>query len=577
MLAIFVIVPLLIGAAISAILKGYEKLISKIALAMSLVSMLFAFYLFALSPGNQNIPWFTLSGYIVHISTTLAPLHILLLLIVAIITPLVMLYSIGYMRLPSEQGRFYFELSIFSAAMMLFSIASNLITMFIGWELLGLTSYLLIGFWNRKENAMKASLKAISTILIGDILVLMGIVILWTAYGTFNIAYIAGAAHKGIAVEYALIFIIFGAFTKSAQFPFHEWLADAMEGPTPVSAFLHSSTMVKAGVFLIALILPLIMSYNLGYILIIIGVITALVGALNALSETHIKRILAYSTIEDMGLMFVALGFNSLFAAIALFFVQTFYKAELFMSAGYMMKANNDEENINSIYGPGRFKELMIPTIIAAASLAGIIPLSGFFGKAAVDSAVSNVYVYAMLVAIDLLSAAYIFRWMFIPLKKNGPRTSYERVPREMLIPIYILAIIIVGASVIYFMLPSYLGVAPISANYIHDAILLASAIIGIAVAYFGFYKSTATKSLNIIYTRRITNNFYALIVTLFTHIAGAVEKIDSALYGFIKDGSIGIRYIGSRLSLIENGKIDYYLIAFITGLTVIIVVFMVF
>lgn len=241
-----------------------------------------------------------------------------------------------------------------------------------------------------------------------------------------------------------------------------------------------------------------------------------------------------------------------------------------------MMKANGNEEDINKIEGPKLFKELLIPTAIGAASLAGIIPLSGFFGKAAVDSAVTNIYVYAVLVLVDILSAVYIFRWMFIPLKRIGARGAYTHVPRTMLAPIYVLAALIVAASVIYFMLPSYLNVAPLGANYVHDAILLGTAAMGLLIAYVAFYKHALYSPLNLFYTRRITNRAYGAVVVLFRYTAIGIEAIDRAMYNFIKDGSIGIRLIGAKLSSIENGRIDYYLIAFITGLAVIIVVFMV-
>ena len=290
MLTILVIVPLLIAALISLFISKHPKYVKYVALAASLISLLLILNAFVSRGSIQTATWFTLSGYSFTLTTSTMPLNILLLSILGVMTPLILLYSIGFMNLPTEQSRYYTELLVFAAAMMLFAIAGDFITMLIGWELLGITSYLLIGFWYGKEGSATAARKAITTILIGDILMFSAMIIIWSSYHTFSFALILQQSTTSGLMPIALLLIIFAVFTKSAQFPFHEWLPDAMKGPTPVSAFLHSSTMVKAGVFLVAVLLPLFIAYHMLNIFLIFGLVTAALGVLNAISRIQHKK-----------------------------------------------------------------------------------------------------------------------------------------------------------------------------------------------------------------------------------------------------------------------------------------------
>ncbi len=500
MLALLVILPLVIAAFLAIAMKGHPKVIKYVALIASLLSLIIVVLLYMYSSNQiQSINWFSFSGYPFQIMTSTMALNMLLLSLVAIITPLVITYSIGFMDLPSEQPRYYFELCMFAAAMMLFSISANFITMFVGWELLGVTSYLLIGFWYRRDGTAAAARKAITIILIGDMLMLFGILLIWNTYHTFSFSTILQqSALQSSSMKLALTLIIFAAFTKSAQFPFHEWLPDAMKGPTPVSAFLHSSTMVKAGVFLIAVLLPLFIAYHLLPLLLVFGIITAVIGVTNALAETQIKRVLAYSTLEDLGLMFVALGTGSLIAAIALLLVQTFYKALLFMYAGSIIKANNNEEEIGKVYNSPSYNQIFIPALIGVASLAGLFPLSGFFGKAAVVASTNNILVYGILLAIGLFSTVYIFRWLLIPLRKKPYGTeaeasaNYKTLPKSMTIPIQILAALVIAASFMFY--PGYhIGTIQLSTQIKEIATSIIIFVAGTVIAYFLFYKKGYT------------------------------------------------------------------------------------
>ncbi len=578
------LLPLALAALVALLGRKVAKAIKYIALGASLASLAIII-LVALSgvQGVQSMSWFSIGGFSFSISTSTLPLNMLLLAIVGVMTPMIFIYAIGYMDVLSEQSRFYFEMCVFSAAMMLFAMSANFITMFIGWELLGITSYLLIGFWYVREGTARAARKAITTIIIGDVMMLFAMFLIWTTFHTFEFAAIIhNASTHSMYMEIALSMILVAAFTKSAQFPFSEWLADAMKGPTPVSAFLHSSTMVKAGVFLIAVLLPLYVSYNMLYVLLGFGIVTAFIGATNALTEMHIKRVLAYSTIEDLGLMFVALGTGSLIAAMMLFVVQTFYKALLFMSAGAMIKANGNEEDMGKVYSSPSFLKLTIPTVLAVASLAGLFPLSGFFGKAAVDaSAGGSIAVYGALLIIGFLSDIYIFRWLFVPMHRRSDkrtasaRARYKMLPAALMIPMYVLAFLIVAGTAAYFLLPTYLSsLGPMNLNIgITEIAALSTAFaIGLAISYVMFYKrrysSIEERSpiYRVLHSSSAVNAAYHCLAAALLALASWMESLDTSAYGLIRDGGKGLIGLGNRMRKLENGSVNVYAAAFVIG-----------
>jgi NADH-quinone oxidoreductase subunit L len=590
MLSILIILPLALAAVLSLILHKYGKYVKYIALAASLISFLLIINLY-LSPGQlQSFTWFSFSGYTFALTISTMPLNMLLLLLVGAITPLIVLYSIGFMNLPSEQSRYYTELLVFATAMMLFALSGDFITMLIGWELLGITSYLLIGFWYRREGTADAARKAITTILIGDILMFFAIIIIWNSYHTFTFSLLLQQTSLSSPMTLALLLIMFAVFTKSAQFPFHEWLADAMKGPTPVSAFLHSSTMVKAGVFLIAILLPLFLAYHLTYLLVIFGIISAIIGVTNAIAEPQIKRVLAYSTIEDLGLMFVALGLGSILAAIMLFAVQTFYKALLFMSSGAMIRANDGEEEMEKMYNNPSYLKLSIPLVIGVASLAGLYPLSGFFGKAGIIASTNNFFVYGILLVIELASSIYIFRWLFMPIQnKQDVKTkqvmaNYKTTPKSMVIPIYILAIMaVVGGFVIYSYLPSYLsqyGVRSFSISILDITLSTLLVVAGILASYKFFYLKTNSLTAKdgfiykLLYNNEVTNKFYSYTASAVLFASNAIDAFDYLLYGLIKEAAHNVSSLGNLIKKIETGDTSTYLIVFLIGMVIIVAIF---
>ncbi len=591
---LYILVPLLIASLI-AVINNFKnsKLMSYISLISVLISFLITLFVI-IQPGNiYTINWFNFNNFSFNFVISTFFLNKLLLFLVSLISILIFIYSIGFINVPSEQNRYYFEMLIFTSAMMLFSISANFISLIIGWELLGITSYLLIGFWYHKEKPPDAARKAITTILIGDISMLVSIVIFFNLYHTLNFYTIINSPIQPL-LSVPLIFLLIAIFTKSAQFPFTNWLSPAMEGPTPVSAFLHSSTMVKAGVFLIIILLPLFIKSHLLYLILFIGLITSIIGATNALAENHIKKIIAYSTIEDLGLMLVALGLNALYAALALFIVQTFYKSLLFLSSGYIMKSHDEKSDIHRL--SINSKLILISLFIGSASLAGLFPFSGFFGKISLDIfASSNLIVYLILVLIDFLSALYIFRWLFIMQKpktqKHKAMISFSSF--SMKFAIFLNLILLLSSSFLFIFALNYIFPANILKidymSYLKDEIISTILIlVAIFTTYF-YYKSKSMDYLikkeknankSIAHKFFYNNVFIWLVYSLAYNFILAISNI---MYYFDKLFNELIYYfalifikIGNVLKRLENGQINTYILFFALGLIFLILFFII-
>ncbi|MSQ22930.1 MAG: NADH-quinone oxidoreductase subunit L, partial [Dehalococcoidia bacterium] len=332
--------------------------------------------------GDKAIQW----------GMTIDPLSLVMLGLVSFVALLVQLYSVGYMAGEARFGWYFAAHALFAAAMLTLVLADNFLLLYIAWELVGLGSYLLIGFWYERRSAAEAAKKAFITTRIGDVGLLIGILILFKATGTFQMSAIFAEAGKLVAGEPSLlthssvtlsaILIFIGVMGKSAQFPLHVWLPDAMEGPTPVSALIHAATMVAAGVYLVARAFPLFEASPAALMVVtIIGLITAGMAATMALVMTDLKRVLAYSTISHLGFMILALGAGSVGAAIFHLVVHAFSKALLFLGAGSVMHGA-DKTDIREMGGLRHRMPVTAYTFaIGALSLAGFPLLSGFFSK----------------------------------------------------------------------------------------------------------------------------------------------------------------------------------------------------
>ena len=402
-----------------------------------------------------GVDWFETGGVAVAWGIIIDPLTVTMLGLVTFVALAVQVYSLGYMKGDKRIGWYYAVHSLFAAAMLTLVLADNLLLLYFAWELVGLCSYLLIGFWHERRSAAEAAKKAFVTTRIGDVGLLIGVILLVVHTGTFDITEILARATNpapGEELSNTLItgtalLLFLGAMGKSAQFPLHVWLPDAMEGPSPVSALIHAATMVAAGVFLVARMLPLFEASGAALeVVAAVGLVTGLVGATLALTSTDLKRILAYSTMSHLGFMMLALGAGGFTAAIFHLVAHGLAKAMLFLGAGSVMHALHEETDIRKMGGLRCVMPMTALTFtIGAAALAGIPPLSAFWSKdemlLAVHHDLHPVYLVLFLAAIGL-SALYMARAVrlaFYGPLNDAARRAHES-PRVMTLPMLLLA-----------------------------------------------------------------------------------------------------------------------------------------
>tara|TARA_B110000438_G_scaffold301414_1_gene356238 strand:- start:65 stop:1972 length:1908 start_codon:yes stop_codon:yes gene_type:complete len=417
--------------------------------------------------GNYKIfEWINSGNFVANWSINIDPLSSVMLIVVTFVSALVHIYSIGYMSHDPFKPRFMSYLSLFTFSMLTLVVSDNFLQLFFGWEGVGLCSYLLIGFWYKKENANNAAIKAFVVNRVGDFGLAIGIFLIFYHLGTINFEEVFQAA-PGIldkkiyflGIECSLIsliclFLFLGAMGKSAQFLLHTWLPDAMEGPTPVSALIHAATMVTAGVFLVVRCSPLFEYSQVALnIVAIIGMITAIFAASVALVQNDIKRIIAYSTCSQLGYMFFAAGIGAYHVAIFHLFTHAFFKALLFLGSGSVIHAFKDEQDIRKMGGV--WKKLpftYILMLIGTLALTGFPFLSGFYSKDAIiefslfkNSVIGN-YAASIGIFTALLTAVYSWRLIFKTFhgnynNKELPIEKTQESPLIMLIPLIILAL----------------------------------------------------------------------------------------------------------------------------------------
>ena len=367
-------------------------------------------------PGWTFYPWVDSGTFAVNIGFLLDPLAIVMLLVVTGVSALVALYSVGYMDHDAAKSRFHTWIPLFVFSMVMLVMSDNLLQLFIFWEMVGLCSYLLIGYWHDRHSANIAATKAFLVNRIGDFGFIIGIVLAFLHFDTLRYREIFEViGDKDPAMTTAIAFLLFiGAMGKSAQFPLHVWLPDAMEGPTPVSALIHAATMVTAGVYIVARMNPLYTVSPEALIFVAaIGTVTAFVAATIALVQTDIKRVLAYSTVSQLGLMFVALGAGAYSIAIFHLATHAFFKALLFLGSGSVIHALNDEQDMRQMGGLWRKLPLTYGTfLLGGLALAAVFPLAGFWSK---DEILASAFLKATAPAGASLAAdhgAGIF-WLF--------------------------------------------------------------------------------------------------------------------------------------------------------------------
>ena len=417
--------------------------------------------------GNYKVfEWISSGNFVANWSINIDPLSSVMLLVVTFVSALVHIYSIGYMSHDPHKPRFMSYLSLFTFSMLVLVVSDNFLQLFFGWEGVGLCSYLLIGFWYKKESANNAAIKAFIVNRIGDFGLAIGIFLIFFYFGTINFEEVFDIAPQFIEnklvffgfesslITLICIFLFIGAMGKSAQFLLHTWLPDAMEGPTPVSALIHAATMVTAGVFLVVRCSPLFEYSETALNLVtIVGMITAIFAASVALVQNDIKKIVAYSTCSQLGYMFFAAGVGAYHVAMFHLFTHAFFKALLFLGSGSVIHAFKDEQDIRNMGGvrkklPFTYALMLIGTL----ALTGFPFLSGFYSKDAIiefaylrGSSLGN-YAASIGIFTAFLTSIYSWRLFFKTFhgsynNKSMPINETHESPFVMLAPLLLLAI----------------------------------------------------------------------------------------------------------------------------------------
>jgi NADH-quinone oxidoreductase subunit L len=471
----------------------------------------------------ENFTWFTFGEQTLRLGFVLDPLAAAMLVMISLVSLCIFVFSVGYMADDQNFTRFFAYLSFFSGAMLGLVIANSLLLLFMFWELVGLASYLLIGFWIERPSAAAAAKKAFITTRIGDMGFFLGIFWLYNRSGTLlfydgghGCLESAGLALLGASATFIALLIFCGAVGKSGQFPLHVWLPDAMEGPTPVSALIHAATMVAAGVFLVARVYPL---FSLGAIngvtssltiVVWIGVATALMASLIAIAQADIKRILAYSTVSQLGFMMVSLGVGGVAAGIMHLLAHGFFKALLFLGSGSVIHGCHREQDIRKMGGLRRLMPVTFGTYaIGMMALSGV-PLffSGGWTKEEILHATahwprSRAAYYLMLAGV-VLTALYMTRQMiyvFFGNRRSAAEHAHES-PRVMTMPLIVLAIGTVFLSVVlspaWPWLHGYLTDEPVHFDITHliqPMLLISLVLVGIGIALgIWFYRKVGAQ-----------------------------------------------------------------------------------
>jgi NADH-quinone oxidoreductase subunit L len=397
--------------------------------------------------------WLTSGGVRLEIGFLIDRLSALMMVVVTFVSLMVHIYTIGYMAEDPGYQRFFAYISLFTFSMLMLVMANNFLQLFFGWEAVGLVSYLLIGFWYTRPTAIHANLKAFLVNRVGDFGFILGVALVLAHFGSLDYAKVFEQA-PSLAGQMTLICLCLfvGAMGKSAQFPLHVWLPDSMEGPTPISALIHAATMVTAGIFMVARMAPLYeLSPTARSVVLVVGAITALFMALVALTQYDIKRVVAYSTLSQLGYMTVALGASAYSAAIFHLMTHAFFKAVLFLGAGSVIIALHHEQDMRRMGGLKEFMPITYWTVlVGAVASAGIPPFAGFFSKDAIIEAArlsatpGAGFAYACVLACVFVTAAYTFRMVFMAFH-GAPRFDAGHAPHEsprvVTVPLVLLAI----------------------------------------------------------------------------------------------------------------------------------------
>lgn len=482
MQTLYLLVPLapLLGALIAGLFGRFIGPVwsHRITIALVFVSLLASIRIFldVLEGNSYNgsvYTWLITGDTRFEVGFLIDQLSATMMVVVSLVSLMVHIYTIGYMHDDPGYQRFFSYISLFTFSMMMLVMSNNFLQLFFGWEAVGLVSYLLIGFWYTRPTAIYANMKAFLVNRVGDFGFLLGIALVLMHFGTLDYASVFAQAPgivdekielipgmSWLVITLICILLFVGAMGKSAQFPLHVWLPDSMEGPTPISALIHAATMVTAGIFMVARMSPLFeLSETALSVILIIGGITTLFMALVAVVQTDIKRVVAYSTLSQLGYMTVALGASAYSAAIFHLMTHAFFKAVLFLGAGSVIIAMHHEQNMEKMGGLKRYMPITYWTMfIAALASAGVPGFSGFFSKDAIIEAVhfANIpgvgFAYFCVLTTVFVTALYTFRLIFMTFHGNTRMDEHTKEhlhesPWVVTLPLIVLAIPTIAAG----------------------------------------------------------------------------------------------------------------------------------
>lgn len=626
--SLLILIPLLplLGFIINGI--GFRHLPKNLAGTIGSVTALGAFAISILAWNNFNdqpqivkvFDWISIGQLTIPFAFQIDQLSLLMLMVVTGVGSLIHIYSVGYMSHDEGFGKFFAFLNLFLFFMLLLVMGSNYVIMFIGWEGVGLCSYLLIGFWNKVTNYNNAARKAFIMNRIGDLGFLLGIFMIIQTFGSVEYLDVFSKAANGsfsindnvIITITALLFI--GAMGKSAQIPLYTWLPDAMAGPTPVSALIHAATMVTAGIYMVirSNVLYSLAPATLGVVG-GIGLLTAVVAASIGLYQNDIKKVLAYSTVSQLGYMFLALGVGAYTSAMFHVMTHAFFKALLFLGAGSVIHAMSDEQDIRNMGGLRKHLPITFWTfLIATLAISGIIPFAGFFSK---DEILAHVFEHNKLMwglglVTSMMTAFYMFRLLFVTFfgKFRGTHEQEHHLhesPASMTVPLMILAVLSAiggfmniphalggGESLSHFMAPLFElskqvnpdlfeGHLDHSTEYILMGVSVGAAVLSILFAYNLFIsKNTVPAADKDVkgFAKVLQNKYYVdeLYEAVFVN---PMRKLSNLLYSFgeflidlvVNGTGRLVQFSAGRLRLLQSGETGFYVFAMVIGIVVIL------
>lgn len=625
LVALVVLLPL-IGFIINGL--GFRRvphaLVAPIAVGASLGAFVCTVLMFQQFAGKVEVvkffDWITVGSFNIAFAFQVDQLSLLMLLVITGVGTLIHLYSVGYMGHDEGYGKFMAFLNLFMFSMLILVLGANYVMMFIGWEGVGLCSFLLIGFWNTNVSYGYAARKAFVMNRIGDLGFLLGIFLIITYFGSTEFSVVVGKASSifkvGDTAVIAITLLLFvGAMGKSAQLPLYTWLPDAMAGPTPVSALIHAATMVTAGIYMVirSNVLFTLAPFTLDVIT-IVGLCTALLAASIGIFQNDIKKVLAYSTVSQLGYMFIGLGVMAYSSAMFHVMTHAFFKALLFLGAGSVIHAIHDEQDIRNMGGLRKYMPITFITfLIATIAIAGIPPFAGFFSK---DEIMAHAFQYSPIVwGLALLGSAmtsfYMFRLLILTFwgKFRGTEEQKHHLhesPLVITLPLMVLAILSIVGGFIgiphvfakemhwleHFMQPLFTETAKLSSHFGHLHLsanqefgLMGASVLAVlasmTVAIFMYAKRVPvaddkmTGVPKLVYNKYYIDEIYDMLISKpILVLSTFFHKVGEAIVDAFVNGAGGLTILLSQgLRKLQTGSVGFYVLAMVVGMVALLAV----